>query len=114
MANEVRVTVPTARVLRALLDDPSEAHYGLDVMHRAGLASGSLYPILRRLEAAGWLESSWEQVDAAEAGRPRRRYYRLTGTGVERSRYALAELSQLSAPRPKGVLRPGLAFGEIR
>lgn len=112
MTDDIRITVPTARVLRALLEEPAEAHYGLDVMHRAGLASGSLYPILRRLEVAEWVKSTWEQVDAAEAGRPRRRYYTLTGEGVERARQALAELSQLTSPSSLvGRLRPGVAGG---
>jgi len=89
----VRITVPTARVLRALLADLSTDHYGMDLMHDTGLTSGTLYPILSRLEMAGWLAGRWEAVDASEAGRPRRRYYALTSDGVAESRQSLAELS---------------------
>jgi len=38
---------------------------------------GTLYPLLRRLESKGLLESSWQVVDDA---RPRR-YYHISGTG---------------------------------
>lgn len=59
-----------------------EPHYGFGLIQTTGLKSGSLYPILERLERQGWVSSAWEQVDPAEAGRPRRRYYRLTPEGV--------------------------------
>lgn len=112
MAEDVQVTVQTARVLSVLLDEPTGQHYGLDVMHHSGLASGSLYPILRRLENANWLTSSWEEVDASQAGRPRRRYYALTGDGVVRARQALAELSQWTTTSPRlARLKPGVAGG---
>jgi PadR family transcriptional regulator PadR len=112
MTDDVRVTTQTARVLAAMLEDPTAAHYGLDVMQRAGLASGSLYPILRRLEAASWMTSAWEQVDAAEVGRPRRRYYSLTPHGIQSGRRALAELSALGGTtKGRTRLRPGLAGG---
>ena len=45
-------------------------------------AYGTLYKALDRLERAGYLESRWEAPDyAAEAARPRRRLYRITGHG---------------------------------
>src|SRR6266545_1621931 len=37
----------------------------------------SLYPLLYRLEARGWLEGKWVE----KAGQRRRRYYRLTAAG---------------------------------
>ena len=43
---------------------------------------GTLYKALDRLERAGYLESRWEAPDyAAEAARPRRRFYRITAMG---------------------------------
>ncbi|MGI9607969.1 MAG: PadR family transcriptional regulator [Acidimicrobiales bacterium] len=46
------------------------------------IGHGTLYKALSRLETAGMLESSWEDPDAAtEAGRPRRRLYRITSDG---------------------------------
>jgi DNA-binding PadR family transcriptional regulator len=37
------------------------------------------------------LDSSWEQVDPREQGRPRRRYYRLNANGTSLARDALAK-----------------------
>src|ERR1700742_3591898 len=85
-----RMTLPTQLVLRAFLEDPGTERYGLEVGDAAGLPSGTIHPILARLERLGWLESHWEDVDPVPAGRPRRRYYRLTPDGTERARQALA------------------------
>jgi PadR family transcriptional regulator PadR len=47
-------------------------------------AYGTLYKALDRLERAGHLESRWEAPDyAAEAARPRRRFYRITAVGEQ-------------------------------
>ena len=57
-------------------------HFGFDVMDATGLPSGTVYPLLRRLEASGLVASSWESdADARKAGRPRRRNYQLTKLG---------------------------------
>jgi PadR family transcriptional regulator PadR len=90
-----RITFNVARVLRVLLEDPTASHYGLEVGKAAGLAGGSLYPVLMRLERAGMLVSDWEAVDPSEAGRPRRRLYRLTSEGAQYARQAIAEAQQL-------------------
>jgi PadR family transcriptional regulator PadR len=45
-------------------------------------AYGSLYKALDRLERATLMESRWEDPrEAADAGRPRRRFYRMTAAG---------------------------------
>ena len=45
-------------------------------------AHGTLYKALGRLEDAGLLASTWEDPQAAAAeGRPRRRFYEVTGAG---------------------------------
>ena len=60
----------------------SGARYGLEVMDRTGLSSGTVYPALRRLEAGGLLAADWEDQDRAHGdGRPARRYYRITPAG---------------------------------
>src|SRR5262249_11409740 len=76
-------------VLRAMLTEPAHEMYGLQICAEAGLPSGTIHPILARLEGFGWLESRWEDADPREQGRPRRRYYRLTQAGAERARHAL-------------------------
>jgi PadR family transcriptional regulator, regulatory protein PadR len=85
-----RMTLPTQLVLRTLLADPAQEMYGLQICSEAGLPSGTIHPILARLEQWGWLESRWEQSDPKEEGRPRRRYYRMTQNGTERARSSLA------------------------
>ena len=56
--------------------------YGFDIMDLTGLPSGTVYPILRRLERARLIRSSWEdEAEARLQHRPPRRYYRLTASG---------------------------------
>src|ERR1022692_358393 len=86
-----RMTLPTQLVLRVLLTEPTKEMYGLQICAEAGLPSGTIHPILARLEGLGWLESNWEDAAGAHGeGRPRRRYYRLTANGAECARIALA------------------------
>lgn len=66
-------------------------------------AHGTLYKALGRLADGGLLEHRWEDPDAAlEAGRPRRRLYRITGLG----RHALAD-ARVPAPARHPSTRPG-------
>lgn len=84
------MTIATQYVLTTLLADSDRERYGAEIGAAAGLASGTIHPILARLEGTGWLTSRWEQVDPSAAGRPARRYYRLTADGVANARAALA------------------------
>lgn len=60
------------------------AAYGLNIVARTGLPSGTVYPTLGRLRRAGLVTSRWEGQRLAEsAGRPRRRYYELTPDGID-------------------------------
>src|SRR4051794_27960636 len=86
-----RMTIPTQRVLRVLLADLGAESYGIEIGQSAELPSGTVPPILARLERVGWVESRWEDIDPRTAGRPARRYYRLTSTGAEEARQALAK-----------------------
>jgi PadR family transcriptional regulator, regulatory protein PadR len=79
--SDVRISLQTLRVLGVFLDNPVESLAGADVQKRSGLATGTLYPILLRLESAGWFVSRWENVDPSAVGRPRKRFYRLTASG---------------------------------
>jgi DNA-binding PadR family transcriptional regulator len=104
----IRITTAVARVLRQFLDDPDAARYGFDLMHATGLASGTLYVILARLQQAGWLTSAQEEIDPAAAGRPARRLYRLTADGATSARAELAALSEQLRPPALSHLRPRL------
>lgn len=91
MSSAPRMTPQTIAVLTVLLGDPSVPRYGLDIARTTGLKTGTLHPILARLQQAGWLKSFWE--DAAESedqGRPRRKYYRMTSDGVRAAQRAVA------------------------
>jgi PadR family transcriptional regulator, regulatory protein PadR len=85
------MTAPLERVFRIFLDDPAAPRYGYDLMKAAGLPSGTLYPLLARLEAQRLVSSAWE-IPARDGERPRR-YYQLTGEGIEVARLELAQLS---------------------
>jgi PadR family transcriptional regulator, regulatory protein PadR len=66
---------------------------GAEIARSTKLASGTLYPILLRLEEAGWVESRWEIEDPHELGRPRRRFYQVTGIGVRKARSAFSDVA---------------------
>jgi len=104
MADRLRMTLPTQFVLRALLADPQAELYGVEIGEAAGLRSGTVHPILARLEGLRWVQSRWEDIDPKLEGRPARRYYRLTAAGAQAARTALAEAYQskcrVRIPRP--------------
>ncbi len=76
----MRLTTPTKLVILAF---GIGAGYGFDIIDLTGLSSGTVYPILRRLERAGLLKSKWESARIArQQQRPPRRYYHLSGAGA--------------------------------
>src|SRR5579859_449016 len=77
MGVRIRLSRQTLAVLEALLVRPGEWHHGYSVSQQTGIPSGTLYPILMRLEKLHWLETEWEA--AKTPGRPPRHLYRLTG-----------------------------------
>ena len=97
--------MPTAAVLRRMLQNPTADHYGFALAQATSFPSGTIYPILARLETAGWLASFWEQGRPAELQRPRRRMYRLTGAGAHAAREALTTTQRLLGALPS-VARP--------
>ena len=107
-----RLTPATVDVLRVLLDDGASV-WGMLVIQRTGRPAGSVYPILERLEGAGWVASSWE-ADTDRSG-PRRRLYELTGDGAQAARAAVerfdaaavAKASKASRPDPAAVRLSG-------
>jgi PadR family transcriptional regulator, regulatory protein PadR len=107
MSATPRLTEQTIRVLRVLLADPAIPRYGLDIAREAQLKTGTVHPILDRLQRAGWIASFWESdEDQADTGRPRRRFYRFTAGGAELARNAIAEATQASGSPAVGRLRP--------
>jgi DNA-binding PadR family transcriptional regulator len=100
----LNVTYPTALVLQALTRG---FHHGFDIMDATGLPSGTVYPILRRLDREGLLRSAWErQATAERQGRPARRYYEITRAGRAllaecAERYPVLDRAVPHAPRLK-------------
>jgi DNA-binding PadR family transcriptional regulator len=105
------MTLQTQMVLRQALTEPGREWYGLEMVQATGLPTGTVYPIITRLEQAGWVTSRWESpAEQAVDGqpRPRRRYYHLTEDGLESARVALAaaHANRATAPVPWSSLRP--------
>lgn len=56
--------------------------YGFDIMDATELPSGTVYPVLGRLERDGYVRSKWESPAVAQREkRPPRRYYEITASG---------------------------------
>lgn len=92
MSIRIRFSRQTLAVVTALLDQPSEWHYGYEISRQTGLKSGTLYPILMRLAEAKLLETRWQE--SPEPGRPPRHMYRFTAAG---RRWAREEMSSASS-----------------
>lgn len=79
MGIRLRISPQTFAVLESLLERPTHWRHGYSLSQQTGLPSGTLYPILMRLEKLAWLETRWEEP--GNLGRPPRHLYRLTGQG---------------------------------
>jgi PadR family transcriptional regulator, regulatory protein PadR len=88
----VAISHTAALILQAI---DSGCGYGLSVIEKTGLLSGTVYPAMRRLERDGLICSQWEDQAIADAQmRPLRKYYKLTSAGkttleASRERYPL-------------------------
>jgi DNA-binding PadR family transcriptional regulator len=110
---EFRMTAGVARVVRIFLNDPGTAMYGFDLMQQTRFPSGTIYPILARLERAGWITGEQETAEqASREGRPARRMYRLTADGAFAAHLALAELNAQLQPHPPHMPRPRPELGQ--
>lgn len=87
----VRMTKTTRAILELFLDSQEDL-WGLRIMQLTKLQSGTVYPILTRLETCGWIEGHWE--DEQPDGRPRRRFWKLTTWGAWRTREVLGRGSE--------------------
>ncbi|MCS5723899.1 PadR family transcriptional regulator, partial [Herbiconiux sp. CPCC 203406] len=92
-----RVTPATVDVLRVLLEE--DGIWGMLVIKLTARPAGSVYPILERLERAGWVASTWEP-DTERSG-PRRRLYELTHDGASAAQAAVARFDE--ARRAEGA-----------
>lgn len=81
----MRKTTGTVAVAQALLRDPDGTHYGWDLRTSSRQRSATVYRVLSRMLAEGWLDDGWEDP-ASTGGRPPRRYYRITDEGLAQLR----------------------------
>ena len=97
----MKLTEPLERVLRVFLAEPDARYYGYDLMKVTKLKSGTLYPMLARLESEGLATSAWEWPN--EDGRPPRKYYRLTAEGKRQLREQTSGWQRLAAAVSQAV-----------
>jgi PadR family transcriptional regulator PadR len=91
-------------LLGALLAARDGWSYGYELASLTGIKSGTLYPLLIRLESKGYLEAEWRQP--VTAGRPPRHAYRLTAAG---QRLAQGDTSATGDPVSSAGWRTGRA-----
>jgi PadR family transcriptional regulator, regulatory protein PadR len=68
--------------LAVFVNNPSDQFSGIDICHKTGMKSGTVYPLLIKMEENGWLESEWEDIDPRKEGRPKRHFYKITRGGL--------------------------------
>ena len=83
------MTYQTALVLEALA---AGRHHGWDIMDATDLPSGTVYPILRRFEEQGLIQSTWN----TDGPRPRK-YYQTTRRGAQLLKDMESQWNELAA-----------------
>ena len=101
----MRSPSPRARAVLAFLSEAGrEWRHGYDLVRATGVKSGTVYPLLIRLEAEGYLEARWQPP--AAPGRPPRHAYRLTAEGARFARNVLADdAAPTAGPEPRREAR---------
>ena len=84
MPRKRALSEPARALLAALLAAGGRWSHGYELTSLTGVASGTLYPLLIRLEGQGYLEAEWQPPLAG--GRPPRHAYRLTPAGERLAR----------------------------
>ena len=97
MGAELKPTLQLLRVTKVFIEAKGYKATGADIMKATKLPSGTVYPMLSRMETAGWVRAEWEDVDPSEAGRPRRRFYFLTGAGQRAANTAFIQSGVFAA-----------------
>jgi DNA-binding PadR family transcriptional regulator len=100
-----RITRQLVALLEVLVSEPGREWYGLELIDTARLSSGTLYPLLHRLVADGWLERTREVP--SDVGGTGRRLYTVTGLGARSAAAVLQERAAPARRQPRHALRPG-------
>lgn len=89
----IRFTIQSLSVLSQLIRRP-HGLAGFDMLKAdQELKSGTVYPLLHRLEREGWLSSQVERGDPRKLGRPLRRTFKLTKAGKQNVQKILERLA---------------------
>jgi len=81
--------------LRAIADGPTYGYAiasGLESSGFGSIKGGTLYPLLTRLERAGWVSTTWGAGD----GGPGRKFYHLTPAGVDHLAHAASDWTRFA------------------
>jgi len=78
-----------------MLSSCESVQWGYELSRRSGVGAGSMYPFLNELLEAGHLRDGWEE--RPPAGRPPRRYYRLSDSGKKFLRDFIASAPAVNA-----------------
>ncbi|MFF8476050.1 PadR family transcriptional regulator [Streptomyces sp. NPDC015414] len=115
-----RVAIDVTRyVCERHMTEPDFEFYGFQAADELGYGPGSIYPVVRRLERAGWLISREERDnEPRETGRPPRTYYRVNPEHLQAIRQRVAELDararkSASITRPVCNLNPVTEVGHV-
>lgn len=84
MPKEIMFTLQTFRVMGIFCKRPEKEFFGSDISMKTNLPSGTIYPLLGRLEAAGFVKSVWEKGSAKDLKRPLKHFYTITEKGKSR------------------------------
>jgi PadR family transcriptional regulator, regulatory protein PadR len=107
MEGPIRITNPLLDVLEVLLqafDSRGGDLHGWAIMKATKRSGPTVYGVLDRLEDSGWISGRWEDENP-EQGKPRRRLYSITPTGLIGARELLRER------RPQALRCPRRAPG---
>lgn len=94
-----RITGAFLEVMQIFVDQPNRKFTGAEIKRLCGRKAGTIYPLLSRLVARGWIQSQWENIDVEIEDRPPRRLYRATKDGVKSATAILMEKRRQQSSR---------------
>lgn len=93
------------KVLEVFANNPDDWYTGADICNKTKLVSGTVYPLLIRMEQRGWLTSKWK-ADLKYLEPPTRCFYRITRGGAGRGKRMLAKSKEVPEDFSLGDLVP--------
>jgi DNA-binding PadR family transcriptional regulator len=108
----MKLSSKALQVLAHFIANRDRQMSGTDVSKAVRIGSGTLYPLLMRLEKHGWLESQWEDEDPSQMGRPRRRLYKITGLGYREANAEINRIYSTMSDAPLGDAIPNIVWSK--